>query len=207
MTSADRLGATMPARAVLPTQGSLSGWSVYRHRCCAVGLMSGGATRVQASQRHGRSTTRPGCANPTVVDAGCSATPCGSDCACPLIRASRRSLRREVIFAELFVAIFLAIGAAGYHWLRHGLVTLPNCRVGMPRLSLRPSENRKAFPPAVFRCLQCEKRGAGSLSTRLAGRGHAQRQSIGGAKGGETRAGDAFDQRRQIPRVKAFISA
>jgi RNase P subunit RPR2 len=36
-----------------------------------------------------------------------------------------------------------------------GLVTCPNCRVVMPRISLRPSGEENSLNEAVHRCPQC----------------------------------------------------
>ena len=37
-----------------------------------------------------------------------------------------------------------------------GLVTCPNCRVEMPRISLKASEPENNLNEAVYRCPQCE---------------------------------------------------
>jgi len=37
-----------------------------------------------------------------------------------------------------------------------GIVTCPNCRVEMPRVSLRASETDVPLYEAVYRCPQCE---------------------------------------------------
>ena len=37
-----------------------------------------------------------------------------------------------------------------------GLVTCPNCRVGMPRISLRPTQGENSLNEALYRCPRCK---------------------------------------------------